>query len=194
VEHPREGTILSVGEAAAKTAAEGAKLDPDVFAVLHSAWQGAARALGQTSKQLAVLEKNHVVDAGGQGLVFFLEGLVRYSRRQPLDASAARAAVPALSPAIKKAAPVNTPYKFCTELLLAAKPETTVKALRQALEPLGEHLMVAAAPEHLFKIHIHVQDAEHVFQLLAAWGSITWRKVDNMAEQHRHTFGSPGEA
>jgi dihydroxyacetone kinase-like predicted kinase len=193
VEHPREGTILSVGEAAARQAAEGAKHDPDVFAVLHSAWKGAAQALGETSKQLAVLQKHQVVDAGGQGLVFFLEGLVRYSQRQPLDAGAARIGSVVLSPAIKKAVPVTTPYKFCTEWLLAANPGTTVKGLRQALEPLGEHLMVAAAPEHVFKIHIHVQDAEHVSQRLAAWGNITWRKVDNMAEQHRHTFGSPGE-
>jgi uncharacterized protein len=195
VEHPREGTILSVGEAAARHAAEGAKLNASVFAVLQSAWEGAAQALKETSKQLAVLQKHHVVDAGGQGLVFFLEGLVRYSRREPLDAGSAQAASQrGAARVLPKAEPVNTPYKFCTECLLAGNPHTTAKALRQALAPMGEHLMVAAAPEHTFKIHIHAQDPEHVFQRLAAWGTLTWRKVDNMAEQHRHTFGERGEA
>ena len=194
VEHPREGTILSVGEAAARKAAEGAKHDDNVFAVLQAAWQGAALALKETSKQLAVLQKHHVVDAGGQGLVFFLEGLVRYSLRQPLDAETARASSPVTAAAIKKAVPVSTPYKFCTELLLAAKPEATAGTLRQVLKPIGEHLMVALAPEHIFKIHIHVQEPELVFQRLAVWGTVTWRKVDNMAEQHHHTFGDQEEA
>lgn len=73
VAHPVEGTVLTVADAAA-TAAEGAA-DDDCGAVVRAAYQGACTALEATPGQLAVLGREGVVDAGGQGLVVFLAAL-----------------------------------------------------------------------------------------------------------------------
>jgi uncharacterized protein len=188
VEHPQEGTILSVGEEAARTAAEGARHGKSVFEVIHAAWEGAQVALSKTKRQLKVLEDNHVVDAGGQGLVYFFEGLVRYSLRQPVTAAAAAGGAAVSGPAaqVPKPAPVS-PFKFCTEFILSGS-HLTAAQLRAALQPYGEHCMVAAGGG-LFKVHIHVKDPEPVFALAAGLGSVTWRKVDDMEKQHQDTFG-----
>ncbi|MFJ8201258.1 DAK2 domain-containing protein [Streptomyces sp. NPDC096152] len=73
VAHPVEGTVLSVASAAAEaaTGAEG-----DCGTVARAAYEGARAALAATPRQLAVLERAGVVDAGGRGLVTVLAALV----------------------------------------------------------------------------------------------------------------------
>ncbi|MFJ6836613.1 DAK2 domain-containing protein [Streptomyces sp. NPDC091209] len=73
VAHPVEGTVLTVASAAAD-AASGA--DGDCGTVALAAYEGASAALTATTRQLAVLERAGVVDAGGRGLVAVLAALV----------------------------------------------------------------------------------------------------------------------
>ncbi len=184
IDHPVEGTILSVGEEAARHARREARKSQNVFAVIRSAWQGACRALAKTRQQLKVLQEHHVVDAGGQGLVYFLEGLVRYSQRLPLVAAPAAGvgSVSALAPA-----PVPA-CRFCTELQLLAPGRQREEILKQFAE-MGEHLMVAEAGAGHFKIHLHTRDAGKTLRLARKLGRVTWEKIDDMAQQHRDTFG-----
>lgn len=71
---PVEGTILTVLDRAAATAAEVA--EPSLPAVARSAAEGAARALSETPTQLGVLRAAGVVDAGARGLLVLLDCLV----------------------------------------------------------------------------------------------------------------------
>ncbi|MEU7336631.1 MULTISPECIES: DAK2 domain-containing protein [unclassified Streptomyces] len=73
VAHPVEGTVLTVAAAAAR-AAEGA--EGDCGTVARAAYEGARTALVATPRQLAVLARAGVVDAGGRGLVAVLAALV----------------------------------------------------------------------------------------------------------------------
>jgi uncharacterized protein len=188
VEHPKEGTILTVGEAAAREALAGAKQSQNVFEVIRAAWAGAQRALEKTRRQLKVLEEHHVVDAGGQGLVYFFEGLVRYSQRQSVAEAAAVVPGVSVAPAAPRSLPRVSPFKFCTEFILTGvrRPAAQVRA---RLRPLGEHCMVAAGPDHTFKVHIHTKNPDTVFALAERLGTVTWRKVDDMEKQHQHAFG-----
>ncbi len=189
VEHPKEGTILTVGEAAAHAAKKASLTSRDIFYVLEAACKGAQQALLQTQQQLQELKAHHVVDAGGQGLVYFYEGMVRYGRRQVLDDSAAEHVhLSSLQPSVPRHA-LFTPFKFCTELILES-PHSTVEALRKRLKPQGEDLMIAASTPAagVFKIHLHTKDPEPVFADLETVGTISWRKVENMEEQHHDTF------
>jgi len=190
VEHPMEGTILTVGEAAARHAIEGAKETQSVFEVIQSAWQGAHNALGKTKRQLKVLGDNQVVDAGGLGLVYFFEGLVRYSQRQPITAAAAAGVASyefSLSPRVLPEIPVSL-FKFCTEFLLTGSGLSAAR-IRSIIQPLGEHCMVAPGPGGVFKVHIHTKNPDHVFDRASRIGAVTWRKVDDMEKQHQDAFG-----
>lgn len=74
VYQPREGTILTVLRAWATEMASKAPVLVDFRELAHYALQAARAALADTPQQLEVLRRHHVVDAGGQGLVYFLEG------------------------------------------------------------------------------------------------------------------------
>ncbi|HEX6471410.1 MAG TPA: DAK2 domain-containing protein, partial [Streptosporangiaceae bacterium] len=71
VEHPVEGTILSVLDAASEPAGAGRSL----AAAALAAARRARGALERTTGQLAVLASNGVVDAGGAGLCVVLDAL-----------------------------------------------------------------------------------------------------------------------
>ncbi|MEU3859767.1 DAK2 domain-containing protein [Streptomyces sp. NPDC028722] len=81
VAHPVEGTVLTVASAAAD-AAEGT--EGDCGSVARAAYEGARAALAATPRQLAVLERAGVVDAGGRGLVAVLGALVEACTGEPV--------------------------------------------------------------------------------------------------------------
>ncbi len=194
VEHPQEGTILSVGDQAALDATAEAQVSQGLFQVLESAWQGAAKALARTSQQLKVLDENQVVDAGGLGLVYFFEGLVRYSRRQSVALSAVGISSTTIT---EPTGPLSelpiTPFKFCVEFVLTGE-KAGAQSIRNALQPVGEHIMVASAAGSVFKVHVHARDPEAVFAKVSALGRITWKKVDDMEKQHQDSLGLKSSA
>lgn len=78
VSKPVEGTILTVARHAASGAMEAAEEGASVEAVLARATDTAARSVKDTPNRLAVLKEAGVVDAGGQGLLIILEGLLKH--------------------------------------------------------------------------------------------------------------------
>lgn len=75
VAEPVPGTMLSVLHAAAEAAL--AAPATSLHEVVAQAADAAAKALAETPRQLAVLAKAGVVDAGGRGLVVLLDALAR---------------------------------------------------------------------------------------------------------------------
>src|SRR5690606_27213992 len=80
VMRPVEGTILTVMRAAADHGERAARAGQGIAGLLERALAGAREALARTPDMLAVLKKAGVVDAGGQGLVYVLEGFVAAQR------------------------------------------------------------------------------------------------------------------
>ena len=72
---PTEGTVLTVSRMAAENAVKVAEENNDPV-VFESALEAAKVALANTPEQLPVLKKAGVVDAGGQGFVYILEGML----------------------------------------------------------------------------------------------------------------------
>ncbi len=74
---PVEGTILTVGTAAAEAALQAAQMAKvTLVQVLEAARQGAVTALRKTPELLPVLQESGVVDAGGAGLVLLFDSLL----------------------------------------------------------------------------------------------------------------------
>lgn len=85
VREPVEGTILTVMCQASETAVELAKTEDDLTMVLQEALKAARESLEQTPELLPVLKDAGVVDAGGQGFCYMLEGILRLIEGQPLE-------------------------------------------------------------------------------------------------------------
>ena len=73
---PTEGTILTVSRVACEKGKAAARVDDDPIYVWSAICKGAAEALEETPEQLPVLKKAGVVDAGGKGLCYILDGMM----------------------------------------------------------------------------------------------------------------------
>lgn len=164
VAHPVEGTVLTVATAAAEAAA-GA--EGDCGSVARAAYEGAGVALAATTRQLAVLERAGVVDAGGRGLVALLSALVQtFTGEAPRQQATGAAALPphadgtpdgAETEACGDGAAGESGPAFEVIYLLEAR-DAAVDRLRERLDGLGDSLVVVGG-DGLWNVHVHVDDA-----------------------------------
>jgi len=87
VVRPVEGTILTVAKDMAAAAEEALKNTDDTITIFELVVAEADRSVERTPELLDVLRDAGVVDAGGKGLYFIIEGMLRYINGQPLDAA-----------------------------------------------------------------------------------------------------------
>lgn len=177
---PVEGTIISVAEAAAESAYHLALHESDFYRLTAGVLRTANEALDRTPEQLPVLKEAGVVDSGGAGFVYFLEGILRF-----LPDAQVRATSFPRRPTRQKVFTQTQQVgenKFCTEFIVE-DAGCTLAVLRDELTPRGESLIVIGAPPTL-KVHIHTDNPERVKELAGRYGRLTHVKVDNMEQQH----------
>lgn len=210
---PVEGTMLSVGKAAARAAVRAARRPSvTIETVLQAALESARVALARTPKQLPVLAQAGVVDAGGQGLVVLLDAVLQATRAggvaEPLPAEAGLqgrrepASTSAQAPAsgtlpgheaggITEA---HVQYRYCTEFIIRGRA-IPADALRRALTPLGDSLLVVGDAE-VVKVHVHTNRPGQALEIGVRWGELLNVSVNNMQEQNRQAAqrrdGKPG--
>jgi DAK2 domain fusion protein YloV len=177
---PVEGTIISVADAAAEAAYHLALKEPDFYRFVTGVLRAANDALDRTPEQLPVLKDAGVVDSGGAGFVYFLEGILSFLPDVKVRATA--------FPRRPVRQSVFTPHqvvgenKYCTEFVLE-QASIGVVDLRRLLEPRGESLLVIGA-EPTIKVHLHTDNPEKVKEIAGKHGVLTRVKVDNMEQQH----------
>ncbi len=177
---PVEGTILSVAGAAASAAAKTSYSEKDFYALLHATVAAANEALEKTPEQLAVLKEAKVVDAGGQGFVYFLEGILRMlPGRAPYTTAFPRNPVRRTTFTAKQK--VET-HRFCTEFVIG-KATADADAVRALLTPHGDSLIVAGG-DGTIRVHIHTDYPDKVADMAREHGELSRLKIDNMEEQH----------
>lgn len=204
---PVEGTMLSVGRALAQAAERAARETADWQEVARAAMSAALASLARTPEQLPLLRQAGVVDAGAQGLVYLLEGLVLVAQAATVTdpgALVAAAAPAQASSAVvaeseaKSGLPVprrqehmvtgitESPiaYGYCTEFLLFG-PRVSEETVRQQLSRWGDSVLVVGGGD-LFKIHVHTNHPGEVLEFALRSGrEIGEVHVNNMRAQNR---------
>jgi DAK2 domain fusion protein YloV len=177
---PVEGTILSVAGAAADEAYRLAVREPDFYRLANAVLRAANDALDRTPEQLPALKEAGVVDAGGAGFCYFLEGVLRFIPEQASRTTAfPRRPVRASAFTRRQSVGAN---RYCTEFVLEG---ATIEPhpLRDALQKHGESLLVIGAAPTI-KVHLHCAEPEAVRALAGRHGTVTRWKREDMAEQH----------
>jgi DAK2 domain fusion protein YloV len=187
---PVEGTVLSVGAAAARAGLVAAG-DGGLVAVARAAADGARIALARTPEQLPALARAGVVDAGGRGLVVLLDALVETltgEPRAPFENRAGEEREPRVpvegraGEAVEREAGSDR-YAYEVQYLLEAEPDA-VEALRRALSALGDSLVVVGdAPT--WHIHVHVNDVGAAIEAGIEAGRPSRIAVTRFADQVR---------
>jgi DAK2 domain fusion protein YloV len=177
---PVEGTILSVASAASNGAFKAAVSEPDFLAVLHAVVDAAQDALEKTPDQLAVLKEAKVVDAGGAGFLYFMEGVIRMlPGRAPYTTAFPRRPIRKTTFTQRQRVENN---RFCTEFVLV-DPSASEDQMRSLLIPHGDSLIVAGGTGAI-RVHIHTDYPQEVARAAGKFGEVTKLKIDNMEEQH----------
>ncbi|MFD6416936.1 DAK2 domain-containing protein [Streptomyces sp. NPDC060194] len=210
VARPVEGTVLTVATAAAEAALRAAgelaaapdpgTLDPeaarpavDCAAVAGAALAGAAEALAATPDQLAVLGREGVVDAGGQGLVTLLGALV-----ETLTGAAPQ---PAVRPLACPVHTVRTPQDRADHesagpafevIYLLESDDDSVTRLRTRLDVLGDSLVVVGG-DGLWNVHVHVDDAGAAVEAGIEAGRPYRIRITHFGAEDVHSGGRAGD-
>jgi DAK2 domain fusion protein YloV len=85
VVRPVEGTILTVIKDVAASAEEIVLQTKDITQILETLVAAADKSVQHTPELLPILKQANVVDSGGKGLFFILEGMLRYLKGQSLE-------------------------------------------------------------------------------------------------------------
>jgi hypothetical protein len=181
---PREGTILTVLNDFAH-AVQRARRDglSDFHSMLRRGVAAAQVSVEQTKYQLEVLRKANVVDAGAQGFVELVAGLLDYleSGSEEEPAAGHEAIVADASAEITAGVETDLAHRFCTECVVMAE-RVDRRHLREQLSMIGSSLVVAGL-HNKARVHIHVNDPAEVFRIAARFGTVSGEKADDMQRQ-----------
>ncbi|MBB5233576.1 hypothetical protein HNQ09_001006 [Deinococcus budaensis] len=181
---PVEGTILTV----ARGVADGANGPHDrdtVDSVLEAALFEGQKLLDQTPEMLPALKQAGVIDSGGQGYLYVVQGMLAALRGDALPEA------PEITAYAQQQFETEE-FGYCTEFLMseASKP---IEEIRDLVTPFGDSLLVVGA-EGYVKGHIHTNDPDGLLATVGRYGRMLKTKVEDMAEQHTEILGMAGAA
>ncbi|MBR5473431.1 MAG: DAK2 domain-containing protein [Clostridia bacterium] len=188
---PTEGTILTVARVASEKARAACLSGKDALGVFEAAIDGAKEALAETPEMLPMLKKAGVVDAGGQGFVIILEGMLSVFRDGVIVASndgGAEITDDEENDTARNAAgefETEITFTYCTEFIVKRDSECAKEPseLRAYLETIGDCVVVVDDDE-IIKVHVHTDHPGNAFEEGLTFGSLTSMKVENMRDQH----------
>ena len=180
---PMEGTVLSVSRDAADAAVAALSSTGDVVEIVRIATKAAQESLARTPELLPQLKQAGVVDSGGQGVVYILEGALHYLETgEMIEANEAQVSV--ATTIDKKVADANIEFIYCTEFLIEKKAEgVPVGLFRDKISKKGD-CMVVIDDDDIVKVHIHTNEPGYVITEAIKLGDLVNIKIDNMKYQH----------
>ncbi len=189
VMRPVEGTMLTVIRGAAERAGRAAERTPSLATVLHAAVAGAREALASTPALLDILRQANVVDAGGQGIVYILEGLERFANGQtfaPVASVSADAGVAATGASMAFLDQLGDlhgedPFGYCTNFMIFGD-NLDFETSRDRIAAMGQSAVIVG-DESIIKVHIHTENPGEVLAFAVGLGDLDQIKIDNMAKQ-----------
>lgn len=189
VMRPVEGTILTVIREAAEEAKNAVTKSKDLRFVLERVLERCEQVLAKTPEMLPVLKEAGVVDAGGQGLVYILEGMLNFVHGEVLDTQEVNDDD---VPAQAKAAPVEgleNPYDV--QFILLGENMDVLK-VRNDIDAMGDSTVIVG-DENTIKVHVHVKDPGEPISYGIGIGRITDVVVENMQMQMEEIIGQGGK-
>ena len=192
VSKPVEGTMLTViRELSIAAQEEALKDETDVIEVWAAALQGARVALEKTPSQLPVLAEAGVVDAGGQGVVVLLEGLLGVLKGEEIGDLEVEISSPVGGDPLTRVgvsqefldATEAERYGYCTQFMIEGQGMDLAE-MRGTLEEMGNSAVVVG-DSSLIKVHIHTFDPDAILNYGTTLGTTSQVKVDDIDQQHQ---------
>ena len=180
---PTEGTILTV----AREACEKAETmdTQDVVELWTAVVEAAKVSLANTPELLPVLKKAGVVDAGGQGIIFIFEGMLKVFKGEGMiteetakEESAEFEAKGIYSKEIDK----DVVNAYRVEFIVNKNEKANEEKIRAYLESIGDNITVVD-DEETIKCYVHTSQPGRALTEAIKHGYLTRVRISNMAEK-----------
>ncbi len=184
VVRPVEGTILTVIKEVAN-AAEAAMADAkDAIEILEVAVKAADEAVKNTPELLPVLKQAGVVDSGGKGLFFILEGMLRHVFGESLETptmSVQPMSAMNLESALEE---VEEGQDYEVVVDFVPNSELNLLSFYGKLEDMGTSIQVGEG-EGMYRMHIHVPTEKRYepIDYIMGIGTVTKVAIENLLAQ-----------
>jgi DegV family protein with EDD domain len=185
IARPVEGTILTVIRDWAAAVQRRAEEIRDFAQLLPESLREAKKSLENTPNQMKALKKAGVVDAGAQGFVYLLEGIVKYLREAARHGPA-EAPLEEVKAAVFEKQMESILFRYCTEALLEGDAIDRDELRRQAAL-LGDSIVIAGSAAKV-RLHVHTNEPEMLFEAAARLAEVAQTKVEDMRAQHETRF------
>ncbi|MBO4395205.1 MAG: DAK2 domain-containing protein [Eubacterium sp.] len=190
---PKEGTILTVARAGAEKAFAMSETTDNIIELVNSVLIYMEDVLEQTPDMLPVLKEAGVVDSGGRGLMYFLQGCYDVLLGKDVNTDITDRQPAAGKPQKKVKDTDSIHHVYCTSFVLIPKKPLTAKnekSISEHLHSIGEEVRVDNEDECL-SIHLHTNDPGMAIQRALTYGSLKKIRILNMREGEKDD--APGQ-
>jgi DAK2 domain fusion protein YloV len=176
VVRPVEGTILTVIKDVSNAVAVAAGNTKELTVILEAAVEAADISVKSTPDLLPILKTAGVVDSGGKGLFYLLEGMLRYVKKLPLEGVAT--SVQSISSMNLEDTLEEVEEGQDVEVVIDFHPSSPLdlESFYKELETMGTSIQVGEG-DGMYRMHIHVEDGrqQEPIQYVSTLG--TWTKI-----------------
>ena len=184
VVRPVEGTILTVIKDIAAAAEENLPHSKDPIMLLEYVVRAADQSVQRTPELLPVLKEAGVVDAGGKGLFFILDGMLRYAYGQSLDKPLTTVQPLGAMQLEDTIETIEPGQDF--EVVIDFRPQTPldIEDFYRTLETMGTSIQVGEG-DGIYRMHIHVP-TDKLYEPISytrSLGTVTKAAIENLVAQ-----------
>lgn len=190
---PVEGTILTVFRDAVVFAGERITDDTTLDGYFTDLIKELRNSLARTPELLDVLKEAGVVDSGGAGLVYIVEGMKNVIDGGEISHAGHGAESPAKHINIDTFTEDSVlEFGYCTEFLLRLQRSKTdiekfdINEFTELVKSMGDSV-VSFLDGTVVKVHVHTMHPGQVLNECQKYGEFLTLKIENMMLQHNET-------
>jgi DAK2 domain fusion protein YloV len=184
VVRPVEGTILTVAKDAAAAAAQAIQGSNDLCEILARVVTEADASVQRTPDLLPVLKQAGVVDSGGKGLYFILEGMLRFVHGEALDTPTAIVQPLSAMNLENTMDSIEPGQDYEVVVDFVPREPLDLQKFYGELEKIGSSIQVGEG-EGMYRMHIHVPTEKRYAPIdyVMGLGTITKIAMENLIAQ-----------
>ena len=189
---PTEGTILTVAREAVEYAVSRINSKSTIGSFFADLVSEMHASVDRTPEILTVLKDAGVVDSGGAGLFYIMDGFNRVLNGEEVSQESADIPKTTAKPIADFSAfgpdSVMT-FGYCTEMLVQLQNSKVdvdafdIESLKEFLGSIGDSV-VAFKTDSIVKLHVHTFTPEKVLAHCRTFGEFLTIKIENMTLQH----------
>ena len=184
VVRPVEGTILTVMKDVAAETEKAAQKINDPVKLLEIAVEAAAHSVEHTPDLLPVLKEAGVVDSGGKGLFFLLEGMTRWINGEDLEIPLAEVKPLDALQLDNTLAEIEEGQDYEIVVDFRPKEALDLESFYAGLEEMGTSIQVGEG-DGMYRMHIHVPTENRYIPIdyCMDLGTVTNVAIENLMAQ-----------